>query len=632
MIELMRRWSRRAKTINSDSALILLVAILTLLLDLSTLQWAINGSNSPYTTDVGEIQNALPRWGTLHFTGYPLYTLTGSALVSLFRAFGIPPSAGSSLVSALWGALAISLLARLALDLGVPRWAALFGSLVGAVSLSFWVDGSLAEVHTMTVALTMAGLLFALRYRRSGARRDLLWLTLAFTQGVAHQRAIGFIAPALVVLLLPRWREMLKNILPILGVAALAPLTYLYLPLRAWQGAEWSFGQVGTWRGFWAMLLDVKAQRIVTWPEGLAGWWERGKIVLQALAADQPLPLSALGLAGLLLPAARRKVALSLGLTLAWLAYLGVSLIIWEGRVSDAFLAIKLPVVFLGALGLALLAGEVMRRAWVGHVAAPLALAVLSLALALVNRPQVLAITRDRSIEQVVATVAQADLPTDRPCTLAVPWGDDYWALSYAQAYRGELAGLRLVDHNADLAAIVGRGDHLLTLAQTFYVYPLSWWEERLGRIYLSSAGAGVVEVRTTPRQLDAPLPSGPTLDLENGVRVLSAHLSSGGELTRTLTIYWQATHPTEDDYAVAVHILAKNPPAGPEDILAQADRSHPVEGFYPTTCWRPGEVVRDDYLLSIPPGARPAWVRLAMYRQDSPGHFLNTSWLVLPW
>jgi len=380
------------------------------------------------------------------------------------------------------------------------------------------------------------------------------------------------------------------------------------------------------------MILDVKAQRIVTWPEGLAGWWERGKIVLQALAADQPLPLSALGLAGLLLPAARRKVALSLGLTLAWLAYLGVSLIIWEGRVSDAFLAIKLPVVFLGALGLALLAGEVMRRAWVGRVAAPLALAVLSLALALVNRPLVLAITRDHSMERVVAKVAQADLPTDRPRTLAVPWGNDYWALSYAQAYRGELAGLRLVDHNADLAAIVGRGDHLLTLAQTFYVYPLPWWEERLGRIYLSSAGAGVVEVRTTPRQLDAPLPSGPTLDLENGVRVLSAHLSSGGELTRTLTIYWQATRPTEDDYAVAVHILAKNPPAGPEDVLAQADRSHPVEGFYPTTRWRPGEVVRDDYLLSIPPGARPAWVRLAMYRQDSPGHFLNTSWLVLPW
>ena len=42
-----------------------------LLLYLSTFQTVVNGSVSPYTTDVGEIQNALPRWGTIHWTGYP---------------------------------------------------------------------------------------------------------------------------------------------------------------------------------------------------------------------------------------------------------------------------------------------------------------------------------------------------------------------------------------------------------------------------------------------------------------------------------------------------------------------------------------------------------------------------------
>jgi len=81
-----------------------------LALFLSTLQIDISGSEHPYTTDVGEIQNALPRWGLIHPFGYPLYTATGSLFVSLVRLGGIPPAAGASLFSALWGMVAIGLL------------------------------------------------------------------------------------------------------------------------------------------------------------------------------------------------------------------------------------------------------------------------------------------------------------------------------------------------------------------------------------------------------------------------------------------------------------------------------------------------------------------------------------------
>jgi hypothetical protein len=93
---------------RSTRALVLAAAA-TLLIALSGLQWQINGSQSPYATDIGEIQNALPRWGTLHFTGYPLYTALGSLFVTLLRWLGVQPASGASLFSAVWAAAGLAL-------------------------------------------------------------------------------------------------------------------------------------------------------------------------------------------------------------------------------------------------------------------------------------------------------------------------------------------------------------------------------------------------------------------------------------------------------------------------------------------------------------------------------------------
>jgi hypothetical protein len=89
------------------------------------------------------------------------------------------------------------------------------------------------------------------------------------------------------------------------------------------------------------------------------------------------------------------------------------------------------------------------------------------------------------------------------------------------------------------------------------------------------------------------------------------------------------------------VHLLAQQPPTGPQDILAQADRAHPVYGWYPTTQWEQGEVVADTYMLSVPAGTLPAGtlpaesapvgVRLGMYRVNAQGGFENSPWLYLP-
>lgn len=245
------------------------------------------------------------------------------------------------------------------------------------------------------------------------------------------------------------------------------------------------------------------------------------------------------------------------------------------------------------------------------------------------NRPAVLAVTRDASANQAVEIAARVAPPEDgAPATLMALWGHKYWALAYAQAYEGRLPGLTLVDHNADLAGIVRREGRLFTLSETLYRLLLDAWDGRLGRAHLSSPAPGIVAVRGAPVLADGAEVAG--LDLGNGVRIVSAALRTLPEGARWLKVTWHAEREVEADYSVAVHVLATPEPTDPADILAQADRAHPVEGWYPTSRWAPGEVVEDAFLLPpLPPRARA--VRLAMYRQTPDGASATTPWLTLP-
>jgi hypothetical protein len=608
----------------------LLAGIAAALLFASTLQTQVNGSYNYYATDVGEFQNALPRWGTLHFTGYPQYAISGSLIVSALRLVGVSPAAGASLVSLLWGAVAVGLTARLALELGAAPLPALVGALTLAVATSMWIDSSIAEVHTLTMAFTAAILWLAVRFGRGGRRADFLWLAVAFSQGVVHMRAVLFLAPAVLLLIAPRWRAALRSWLPAAAICLAAPLTYLYLPLRERMGAEWTFGGTSTWRGFWEMMLDTKAERILQPASGIGAWVERARITFGLLADDLPIPLQVVGLGGVFALVEKdrrdtwREVA---ALHLAWLAYAALALVIWEGRISDALLAVKLPVALLVGVGLALLITRLAgwRRA-AGY--APLAAAALTLiALGWLHFPKVTAITRDRGIEATIATAEQAANP-DRPLVLMALWGHSYWGLRYAQTYRGELEGLVLVDHNASAKQILADGYGLITLSETFYQRPLSWWDDLLGPVALDTYAPGLIEIRTEPLLgTDQPDP----FLVNDDLALLSANVTLEGEGSFLVTLHWLARRAPTRDYSVAVHLVAADPPTGPQDILAQADANHPVEGWYPTTRWVEGQVVQDVYRLQAPPGSHPVAIRVTAYYANEAGEFVNGDWLVLP-
>jgi hypothetical protein len=609
-----------------------LAMLAALILFLSTVQTVVNGSQSPYTTDVGEIQNALPRWGTIHWTGYPLYTFLGSLFVTFLRWAGVPPAAGASLFSTLWGLVSVGLLAALLQEIGVSGPLAALGTLVAATSTALWMDASVAEVHTLTTAFSIGTLLFALRFGRSGERRDLVMLALVFSQGVAHQRAVVFLAPAVAVLVSKQIQAIWRGLLPALAISLLAPLTYLYLPLRVAQGATWTFGSPGTWQRVMHMLLDNRAERIISWPEGIGEWGSRIARSFAVTAADLPPALLALGLLGLLVPALEKRWREATGLTLAWTPYILLTGAIWIGRVGDAQLAAHLPVTVLAAMGLAMLADHLSRQARWMQAGASVVLAGVLIALVVLHRPTILEVTRDPSAEAVIATAERvAPPPAGSPTTFMALWGNDFWALAYAQEFEGRLPGLDIVDHNADLKAVLAGGDRLLTFSRTFYLRPLPWWDERLGHVYLASAAPEIIEIGLAPPVTSADVPPGPELDLENGLWIRSAQLSPGEDSTWVLTVYWQAETAVAVDYSVAVHLVAQDPPRGPEDVLFQADRLHPVDAWYPTSRWGAGEIVRDHYVVEVPDGAEPQAVRIALYRTEDSGSFINSPWLSLP-
>jgi hypothetical protein len=73
------------------------------------------------------------------------------------------------------------------------------------------------------------------------------------------------------------------------------------------------------------------------------------------------------------------------------------------------------------------------------------------------------------------------------------------------------------------------------------------------------------------------------------------------------LTLYWQATSPVPTDYTAFVHVLDA---AGAK--IAQGD-GPPLDGWYPSSVWEPGQIVADRRQIALPAGTDPAGVRIAV-------------------
>jgi hypothetical protein len=302
-----------------------------------------------------------------------------------------------------------------------------------------------------------------------------------------------------------------------------------------------------------------------------------------------------------------------------------VYLSIWPQAVSPEKVLLWVSIVL--ALVLAILAARLWQmRAWLG-VASVVALVTLAGISCYTHRNMVLSLTRDSRGREVIHLL-RTEMPTGRggvePTFMAL-WGGDYFAAVYGNRVTGELKGFRVVDHRADFRQIAESGSRLVTLPLTFNEMPKSWWRERIGGAYLSSAGLGLVEIGVKPPLTPADVPPGSPVELGDGISLLAHSVKPFGNSLR-VTLYWQAAQTPSQNYSVFVHLSDKNAISAPDDMIAQADSQNPVYGWYPTAKWNAGEIVREDYELTVPPDKTPKLISVGMYTRDAAGAFHNLS------
>jgi hypothetical protein len=71
------------------------------------------------------------------------------------------------------------------------------------------------------------------------------------------------------------------------------------------------------------------------------------------------------------------------------------------------------------------------------------------------------------------------------------------------------------------------------------------------------------------------------------------------------LTLFWQCLEKMDQDYTVFTHLIDEK-----QTLWGQKDNP-PADGFYPTSQWEVGEIVRDQYDIAISPEAPPGEYQL---------------------
>lgn len=577
----------------------------------------ISGCAAEYCADVGEFQVALPLWGTVHHTGYPLYMLLGSPFVAALARLGVAPAAGASLFSFFWEVLAVAGLAALALRLGARPALAVAAAWLLAVLEPIWVHGSLAEVYSLNLALTVAILWLTVQLGRAWSNRTGWLLAFVAGLGVAHHRLMGILVVVVAIYLLPvllQQRHWVRWLMPAGGLFVAGFLPYLDMPWRAWRGATWHYGDPGTWDGFWYIFWGREVtglQRPQTSSETLISAALDVVRRVRNTLAWPGIGVTGAGLMAAWWPKNSRREA-------AFLTAVGASYLIFAVVFRPAVLVEAVLMTTLAALALLAAVGlsQWPRPYW--QVAAA-GVMVAAGWLTARNYPMVRALTHDDSMRSYQRQFAALEAPSE--AVVMAPWGRHFFALAYAQRVEGRWPGWTVVDHRADMAALMQTHGRIYTAAETNFVFDRTWWVNQLGEpLRATSAGAGLIALTTQP--LDPPTAT--FIPLGGGIGLTKWQMTLLRDGRLQVSLYWTCAQPLERDYSTFVHVTALDEITVPEDLLAQSDAAIPVAGWYPTRLWQPNEVVREEHVLALPAGAAPRVIFVGMYSRGEAGQFVH--------
>jgi hypothetical protein len=470
-------------------------------------------------------------------------------------------------------------------------------------------------------------------------------LAALFGLSLTHHRVTLLLAPALFVFVLlverrvlsraallgpehparPRWRQVAGRPAVVLALCLLTPLLlYLYLPLRGHVGSL-DGTYTNTWSGFW-QWVTASSYSVFLGENPLARdldaafygglfWRQFGPV---------GLALAVVGILGLL----RRSASTQPGgrtfhrkaLALTGLAFLTFAAFAVAYRVPDVevfFLpAFLIAAVWIGvgldyAADLLRIRGRslALRRILAAaSVLIYLAAVVQPLAIAARNYPDL-----DLSRHWIVHDYGQyALIEGVTPGSTVVGLLGEMTLLRYFQETRGPRAGVETIaaDDEAYRREMVDRA--LDDGKRVYLTRPLPGVTEE----YALDAAIGLIDVAgdlETLIQVGAPetwvlnLPRPAGLEPLPGLELLGygVHEHRGHWQTwARLRLWWRAAEGLDEPLKISARLVD----AGGR-VVAATD-AEPVSGAYPTSAWRPGEVVADAYEIPLPSGLPPGEYR----------------------
>lgn len=606
--------TKRSSTIGVGA---LLPAAAAACLYASTLMSAISGCAHEYCADVGEFQVALPLWGTVHYTGYPLYMLLGSPFVTVLHVFGISPALGASIYSLVWETLAVAgLVILLRRFFNASIWLAGGIGLLFAVIEPIWVHGVLAEVYSLSMVLSVAILYLAIALRRNWSDKRGWLLAFLCGAGIAHHRLLGLhVIPVGMYLLpiLPRSRSVYRWLVVAALCFAAGFLPYLDIPLRIELGSTWNYDQANTWQGFWRIFWGTEVAGLQQPGIALSALLSAAKDIVRVLVSDFTLPgIVIIGFIGARAMWSRQTRSVTWFIVGVGISYVLFALLFHDAVLLQATLMVAiLALCLLLGIGFSSLSlvwqktGAILCFGW-------------AVWLMINNWGFVASLTSNQKGVAYMATAERLEAP-DGSIVMA-PWGPDYFALAYAQRVEGRMAQWLIVDHRADFGDLMARASHsVYTHMNTLYVFGPDWWTAKLGSP-LRIVSAGPAMVMLTAESLERPTTGGVFL----GDQIILDHweIRSLSQESLDIILYWAAMDTPTADYSTSVQVSDQEVVSRPEDLIAVSDSYAPVYGWNPTSHWLPNEVIREDHVIQIPPGRSLKSVHVGMYIQDSSGNF----------
>ncbi len=609
--------------------------------------------------DTLELQLVAFRMGIAHPTGYPLYSL----LVSLFALVPLEEVAYRvNLFSAVAGALVAPLLCFVARRLGCGRRAALAAALLLAFSPVFWSQSVVAEVYTLNALFVAGALLLTLdagaALRRTaqptsapsnvdapaGASTKIVMLAAILGLSLTHHRTMVLLLPAIGIYLwiqagslggirrLPWRRVILAFTLPL--------LLYAYIPIRGLVTGSIDGTYQNTAAGF---LQWVAGTPYVSFLGENALQQDTRTLAFFAgtFAHQFGLPAIALALVGaiwLMLRATREFTLLAIG-------FAGQAAFVLTYRVSDIEV-FYLPAFMLFSIGagcgIAALWDQARRLAAAGSrsgvtglvaTAARWTLVVAGFAAAIllpVNMLRTSFFQEDQSGNWTAHEYALEILrqPTEQGATVVGILGE-MTLLRYFQETEGIRTDLILVAADQEQQRLDAVDRATKSGSPVYLTRPLAGLE---GRQSLASFGPLIKVLPTAlieppairfPRLVDFggqasllgyavneapgvfPAAAPRTGSNRQGTDPLRA--AGGVESGKRLgvTLYWRASTKTTENAKVSLRLVD---PSGRQ--VAQQD-GMPIFDAYPTSAWRPGEVIVDTHYLIVPIGSVPGEYRL---------------------